>query len=461
MATTKIITIQQRLDVCIDYAINPEKTDPAILAELGYDPHTAENTENLFVSAINCGRDTAYEEMCTTKKCWNKSNRKNQGYHIIQSFKPGEVTPEQAHAIGVELAGRVLGEKYEAVVATHLDKGHLHTHIVFNSVAFDDGYMYRSTYDSYYDSIRGTSDTLCREHGLSVIDDPKGKGKHYAEWKAEKEGHPTYRQMLREDIDRFIAISPTFKYFVVCMENAGYKVICGENIKQMKVQPPGGERNIKVSSLKDPKYTEEGIRQRIIQQQDHPMQDTAVQPTKEKPHYNFSGNLNKYKRVKLHGFKALYFKYLYTLGKVRKRQYPRRKSRLLIAETQRFNRYVSQFRFLHKNGINTPAALCAKKAHLSDEVSMLSEQRKPLYKMRKEAEDETEKEYISAEITELTARLREVRRDFRICRNMEADLPRIDEHMRQDEIESQKEAEKYERRSRRSGSGCERKYHDN
>ena len=459
MATTKIITVKQRLDVCIDYAINPEKTDPAILAELGYDPHTAKNTENLFVSAINCGLDTAYEEMCATKEYWNKSGRKNQGYHVIQSFKPGEVTPEQAHAIGVELAGRILGGKHEAVVATHLDKGHLHSHIVFNSVAVDDGYMYRSTYDSYYDSIRGTSDALCREHGLSVIDSPKGKGKHYAEWSAEKEGHITYRQMLREDIDRFITISPTFKYFVVCMESAGYKVIYGENVKQMKVQPPGGERNIKLSSLKDPAYTEEGIRQRIIQQQDGPIQDNSAK-SKHKSHYNFNGDFKKYKRVKLHGFKALYFKYLYTLGKVRKRQYPRRKSRLLIAETQRFNRYVSQFRFLHKNGIDTPAALQTKRANLSDAVSTLSEQRKPLYKMRKEAGDKTEKEYISAEIAELTAKLREVRRDFRTCRNMENDLPRIDEYMRQDEIESQKEAEKYERRSRRSGSGRERKYHD-
>lgn len=134
MAYTKIIVIRGRLDKCLRYAANEEKTYLETAVDYALDRDKTERV--CFETAINCGRDTAYEDMTQTARRWGKQNRVRKGYHVIQSFRPGEVTPEQAHAIGAELAQRALGGQYEVVVATHLDRTHLHNHVVFNAVSF-------------------------------------------------------------------------------------------------------------------------------------------------------------------------------------------------------------------------------------------------------------------------------------------------------------------------------------
>ena len=173
MAYTKILVVHNRLDKSVDYAQNKEKTtlepDP-LEAAIDYALNRDKTENTCFETAINCDRERVYADMMATKERWGKVKRIRKGYHIIQSFVPGEVTPEEAHAVGVEFAQRLLGERYEVIVTTHLDKAHLHNHIVFNSVSFVDGYMYRDTMPDYYQGIRGTSDAICREHGLSIIE---------------------------------------------------------------------------------------------------------------------------------------------------------------------------------------------------------------------------------------------------------------------------------------------------
>lgn len=183
MAYTKIIVIGSRLDKCIDYVQNKEKTSLANAIRYALNRDKTERT--CFESAVNCELECAHADMLNTKRRWKKAGQDHvQGYHIIQSFAPGETTPEEAHAIGVEFAHRLLGSRYEVVVTTHLDREHLHNHVVFNSVSFMDGRMYRNNFRDYFGGdgigIRGTSDTLCREHDLSVIE-PTGKGKQYSE----------------------------------------------------------------------------------------------------------------------------------------------------------------------------------------------------------------------------------------------------------------------------------------
>ena len=141
MAYTKIIVIHSRLDRCLGYTQDEEKT--SLETVLDYAMNQDKTEQDCFETALNCGRETAYADMMDTKRRWGKASRKRKGYHVIQSFAPGEVAPEQAHAIGVELAQRLLADKYEVVVSTHLNKAHLHSHIVFNSVSFVDGSMYR------------------------------------------------------------------------------------------------------------------------------------------------------------------------------------------------------------------------------------------------------------------------------------------------------------------------------
>ena len=170
MAYDKIRVIHTRLDNSIRYVMNTEKT-------------VGGSTGAVLIGGINCQPETAFREMMQTKRRWDKANRPIQGYHIIHSFVPGEVTPEKAQEIGMELARRLVGDRFEAVVSTHTDHAHVHCHIVFNSVSCTDGKMYRDNFKTYFGDIRGLSNEISRENDLSVIE-PKDKGKHYAEWDA-------------------------------------------------------------------------------------------------------------------------------------------------------------------------------------------------------------------------------------------------------------------------------------
>ena len=219
MAITKIIAIRDRLDKRVNYAVNGEKT--TLDTGITYAANPEKTEQHFFTSDLNCEScETAYAEMQATKSRFGKKGGV-VGYHFIQSFAPGEVTPEQAHAIGVEFAQRLFGERYEVVVGTHLDKVHLHNHVVVNSVSFVDGKKYHSSPGSYYFDVRGVSDALCRENDLSTIA-PQGKGKHYAEWKAENTGKPTIRSIIRGDIDRFIGEAYTYETFLMLLRRRGY-----------------------------------------------------------------------------------------------------------------------------------------------------------------------------------------------------------------------------------------------
>ena len=177
----------QGLDDVIAYAVNSRKTEQ----------HKEESDVlERFVSGVNCYPATARSEMMSVKKRFGKEDG-TIAYHGYQSFAPGEATPEIAHKIGMELAQRLWGDKYQVVVATHLDKAnHLHNHFVMNTVSFVDGKKYFRSAKDYHD-LQATSDALCREFGLSVIEHPQpGKGKHYGEWRAEQEQRPTWRGIV-------------------------------------------------------------------------------------------------------------------------------------------------------------------------------------------------------------------------------------------------------------------------
>lgn len=162
-----------------------------------------------------------------TKRLWEQPTDKGVlAYHIIQSFSPGEATPDQVHEIGCEFAQRFLADRFECTVSTHLDKGHLHNHIVVNSVSYADGKMFRNNFDTYYHGIRQVSDELCRENRLSVIE-TDGKGKSYDEWLSGQTGKPTIRGMVRKDVEQAIAAADSFDGFITELQNMGYTVKYG------------------------------------------------------------------------------------------------------------------------------------------------------------------------------------------------------------------------------------------
>ena len=239
MAVTKIHPIKSTLKKAIDYITNPAKTD-----------------EKLYVSSFGCGIETADIEFEKTRlQAMNKGN--NLAHHLIQAFEPGEVTPEKAHEIGRQLADEILGGKYEYVISTHIDKGHVHNHIIFCAVDFAEHKKYISNRKSY-SLIRRTSDRLCKENGLSVVVPGADRGKSYAEWDAQRSG-TSYKAKLKKAIDRLIPISKDLDDLLRRLEAEGYEVKRGRYIS---FRAPGQERFTRCKTL-GVSYTEEAIADRI------------------------------------------------------------------------------------------------------------------------------------------------------------------------------------------------------
>ena len=245
----------QQLSDVIRYAINSEKTQ-----EMGSEDGAPLHR---FVSGINCSPSTARDEMLAVKKRFGKENG-TVAYHGYQSFAPGEATPEMAHEIGMKLAARLWGDRYQVIVATHLDKeNHLHNHFVLNTVSFVDGIKYHRTKKDYHD-MQTVSDELCREYRLSVIENPQyGKAKQYGEWRAEQEQRPTWRGLIRADIDEAIRQSMTERQFFDNLRKKGYEVKIGKDIS---VRPPGKERFVRLMRNFGEDYSLDNIRRRILSQ---------------------------------------------------------------------------------------------------------------------------------------------------------------------------------------------------
>ena len=437
MAITKIIAIRDRLDKRINYAVNGEKTTLDTGITYAANP---EKTEQLFfTSAINCDScETAFAEMQATKRRFGKLGGV-VGYHFIQSFAPGEVTPEQAHAIGVVFARRLFGDRYEVVIGTHLDKAHLHNHVVVNSVSFVDGKKYHSSPGSYYFEVRSTSDTLCRENDLSTIT-PQGKGKHYAEWKAENTGKPTIRSIIRGDIDRFIGEAYTNETFLMLLRREGYVVQNRPDRKYVTVLPPGGKRAIRLGSLGDG-YTEQDIRRRLAAKREGGAQSEPAM-TRTGKRYRVRGKRPTGPKKKITGFQALYLRYLYLLRGTHRKKHFRRVPFSMRQEVIRLQRYDQQFRYLWANGLTTEEDLEQRITVLQREIYDGEQQRKPLYRERRDAEDEAYKTQCSAEIDRQTAALREKRRELALCRRILEDVPLVSRQVQQAEAERREEMRK-------------------
>lgn len=228
MAYTSVIPVY-RLDNAVRYAQDKQKTTRQHGMPLAETVDYALNREKTetdgFESGLGCTTQSAYEDMRANAVRWHKTDGV-QGYHLVQSFAEGEVTPELAHKIGLELAERVLGGRYQAIVTTHLNTSHYHNHIVWSSVAMNSGRKYHSNAKSYALEIRAVSDELCVKYGLSIIQTERAAqvSKPYAEWLAEKNGQPTWRTVIRQDVDAALAEALTWRQFIRELESKGYEL---------------------------------------------------------------------------------------------------------------------------------------------------------------------------------------------------------------------------------------------
>ena len=249
MAVTKIHPIKTTLKKAIDYICNGDKTD-----------------DEIYVTTHLCSRENAHKEFELTKKQFH-SRTKTLAHHLIQSFVPEEVSFEEAHRVGIELCEKILGGKYEYVLATHIDKDHIHNHIIFNSIDVDDGKVYHSYYGSYM-NIRNQSDKLCKEHNLSVIDQEtqreineikRRKFVSWHDWNEDKKGS-SYKSKLQFDIDRSIQQSFNWQDFLSKMESYGYEIKYGKHIA---FRSKNQQRFTRAKTIGD-NYTEERIKDRIL-----------------------------------------------------------------------------------------------------------------------------------------------------------------------------------------------------
>lgn len=460
MAITKIFPIKSRLDKRLAYVLDQTKTTGSLnhgaedeqdkLAEQIAYVLDREKTESIvFETAINChSTETAFAEMRQTQERFGKTDGR-LGYHIIQSFAPGEVSAEEAHAIGVEFAQRCVGENYEVVIGTHLNKAHFHSHIVFNAVSFRDGRKYHMD-NRGYERLRELSDTICREHGLSVIENPQSKGKHYAQWQAEQAGKPTIRSQIRADIDHIISQSLDFHTFMMLLRKKGYQVKY-VRVKHMAVKPPFGQKYIRLDSLGED-YTVQAIEERL-QKQEHWRKPQAAATSRQPTHLcqNFDGAANKqyYKapaylhnrknRRKIKGFAALYLRYVYLLRNQQKGKVNKKTSRYLLEDALHFDRLVKQSHFLMVNQIETTDDLNHLQAKLENEIEILTNHRQPLYKAKKQAASEVKKEDIAQQIAADTLALREYRKQLRLCQTIQKEVEKKAVHI-QEALQTEKSA---------------------
>ena len=477
MATTSIWRVNGWLGKVVVYVENPDKTDnpkffekrdmtesdvqglsDVISYAVDSDKTVKSEEENAaalqcFVSGINCMPSTARDEMLMVKRKFGKENG-TVAYHGYQSFAKGEVTPEAAHEIGVRLAQKLWGEKYQVLVATHLDKSsHLHNHFIVNTVSFVDGIKYHRTAKDYHD-MQTESDTLCREYGLSVIENPQcGKGKQYGEWRAEQEQRPTWRGLIRADIDTAIRQSMTERQFFDALKRLGYEIKVGKDIS---VRPPNKERFVRLIRNFGEDYSIENIRKRIL------LQSRPEKPLPEASHkakiYRVKGDLKSTR--KLTGFRALYIHYCYLLG-VFPKDRPKSNRRihfLLREDLMKLDNISREARLLCEHHIDTAEQLSSYMAGLETEIKSVSANRKQLYKrsrIKAVTGDESKLSAVKAEISTFSKRLNTLRQEVHLCEDIAVRSGVMQEKIkavREDENSQGKDMRKDEQFRRRSGT---------
>jgi len=440
MATTKIWKIKVRLDHVLDYAENEDKTKNPDYNEsefqglrdvMDYTCQDFKTEKQHYVSGINCSPENARQKMLITKKKYGKPGG-IIAFHAYQSFAPGEVTADTAHEIGMKLAQEMWGDRFEVIVATHLDKSHIHNHFVLNSVSFKDGYKYYDN-NNNYDRFRIKSDKLCEQYRLSVIDEPqRGRRPSYAVYLAEQKGEPTYRSLVRADIDKAISESLTDRQFFQNLKKMGYEVKIGKDIT---VRPPGKERGLKLFRNFGEDYTREAINRRILSHGMPPRKQPGPESQKPK-RTQFNGNIQTMRKVA--GFRALYVSYFYLL--CGRPQWQTHGQRPLTAKQVHFifrddirkmQELKNELKLLGRNHIDSAEQLFSYKEGVTARITELTDKRQSLRYKTRRMKDEPTLAALKSEIADLSAQLGTLRRDVKLCDSITARTADMKEKIKQ------------------------------
>ena len=427
MAVTKIWPIRKSFAAPIDYVQNSEKTanpetgsaapemseesKQALEDVIEYAASEDKTEMKYFVSTLNCNKRFARDEFQTVKKRFNKEGG-IVAFHGYQSFAEGEVTPAQAHEIGMQLAKELWGEKFQVVIATHLNSHCVHNHFVLNSISFRDGKRYHDCKDTYR-LMRETSDRICREHGLSIVEQPKGRGVRQYLYNLEKAGMPTRYNIARQAIDESIALSLNLEEFKSELRKRGYIYRFDPNRKYWTVTPPGWKKSIRTHNLGDA-YTRESIERRIYEN------DPSVRTERLRQHYRIPNNYSFRRRVDQimgrSGLEKLYLRYCYELGYLPKYQQNPTKLHIVLKEDLlKCDQYSEQAKLLSKYHVNTDSDLTKTMENIKSRMSELGSRRDELRRVVKRVLPDEDIARAKEEIKELTAEIRKLRHELKVC----------------------------------------------
>ena len=400
MAVIKIKNIKSNLQAVINYGKNGDKTENGIL-----------------VSSVNCSVETAYDEMALTKKFFHKEDA-ILGYHIIQSFKGNEVSPKLANQIGKELAEELWGDKYQVVICTHINKENVHNHMIVNSVSFIDGIKYHNS-KGQIAFLKETSDRLCLNYGLSIVDTPKAnKVKEFRQKNIDYFNRTDEKmQRIITDIDEAIKSAKKYSDFKLILKSKGYENIkdCG---KYLSLKSPYYSRNVRINRAFGEKYSVEGIKERIYGylKEDLP----PVQNYKNKYYKKiYTGpKINKF-LLKTSSFYRLYVHYLYFFGILPTKNQYKELSADYYKQKRKNNMIFEELNFLAKHSFKTISDVREYKQNLENKLPELKGKRELLWKNHKSA-DTNKKDEILKDINALTEEIDKIQAQKNACNRIVA-----------------------------------------
>ncbi len=454
MAVCKMWVVRGRLDHPLDYISNSEKTTreelignqfQSLRDVMDYTSNgekTYDTDEERYLSSINCCLQTARQDMIITKRQWCDESP-IIAFHGFQSFKHGEVTPDLAHEIGIRLAEKIWGERFEVVISTHLNTDCIHNHFVVNSTALDGGNRHHGNKASIK-RMRNLSDELCKEYGLSVIENPsKFKNNAYLS-RLELSGMPTQNVVALKCIEEAIQHSFTKDDFFKQMNSMGYKCDFRESRKYATITPYGRTKPIRTQTIhKD--YSKEYIYARI-RENTISVRKTPIEPPLKKVGYRNVTAYSIYIAKQKGGLKGLYLHYCYLLGILPKNTQRNnvRLHYLLKEDLMKMDKISEQTRLLHKYKIGTMQELLSFKDNLNNESLNLIEQRKKLWSKSRSITDPEQMVNIKEQINKCSTRLKEIRKEVKHCDEIADRAPVINEKIAVVEKETQEKLNRKE-----------------
>lgn len=436
MATTGFWPVKSRLKEVIDYAENPDKTidkryvDSDLYVALQYVSNDKKTDACMYVSGINCNAKRAYERMTATKKRFGKTGG-NVAYHGYQSFQTGEVTPEEAHKIGLETAKRMWGKEYEIVVTTHLNTDNLHNHFVINSVSFKTGRKFENHISDHH-RLREISDAVCLEYGKSVLKEAEfydGKKKEY--W-LKQSGGMSHRELLKADIDAALAQSTNFKAFEIRLKDMGYEIRRDERFAHYSVKVPSWQRAVRLERL-GKEYTPAAIRERLLGNQRY----IGYVPF-HKPKYTplLLLEIEYRKMKKMDGIQIL-FELVIELCKLITGDNiapasPRPLSPEMRQEVVKLDKTLKEYKFLCENHIDSPQELVAFISETRVQISALEKERQSVYNRNRHKKSKE----LNAQAREITSKIKPLREELSVAKAVLEKIPKLKELL---EIERQTE----------------------